>query len=298
MLAYRVDRESYRKEKIVEQIRDLPTLPSIVYELGRVVNDPMSSTKEVEDIMSKDQSMTTKVLKLVNSAYYSIPGGVSTLSRAVAFLGFDTVHQLVLCASVVDQLKIPDAQFNLKDFWAHSMGVAVGAETIAKRVSHPVPSEAFMAGLVHDLGKVVMLSLEPELFLYIVQMCEEEGLSFIEAEKKLEIEPHTWVGAFLAEHWKLPDFLAKTIKYHHQPEVQSRVGVGPDDEKLIDLVYLSNVFIHALKFGHSGHKKVINAKKEVFDRLSLQAEADLKPTLLAIRSSLDQAGDFLRILGS
>lgn len=296
----RVLREShnYHREYILEKVKELPTLPSIVYELGQVINDPMSSTKEVEGIMAKDQSLTTKVLRLVNSAYYSIPGGVSSLSRAIAFLGFDTVHQLVLATSVIDQLKVSgDSPFRVSDFWAHSMGVAVGAETIAKRIKHPLPSEAFMSGLVHDMGKVVLLSVEPDLFSKVVDFCSQNNLSFIEAERELEIETHSLVGSYVAEHWRLPLFLAKTIKYHHQVEPESRVGLSPEDHRLTDMVYLSNILVHALKFGHSGHSKVINAKKDVFSRLSMNPDTDLRPLLMSLKGSLEQASDFLRILG-
>ena len=88
------------QESLTSRLDELPTLPNIVYELSRVINDPMSSTKEVEALMANDPSLTAKVLKLVNSAYYAIPGGVTSLGRAIAHIGFDTVNQLVLCASM------------------------------------------------------------------------------------------------------------------------------------------------------------------------------------------------------
>src|SRR4249920_2508515 len=92
--------------QIVEKLDDLPTLPTVVYELSQLINDPMSSTNEIEKVMEQDQSLTTKVLKLINSAYYGIPGGVSRLSRAIGYLGFDTVNQLVLSTSIIKALEI------------------------------------------------------------------------------------------------------------------------------------------------------------------------------------------------
>src|ERR1700731_5475330 len=108
-------------EAIVARLDELPTLPSIVYELSQVINDPMSSTGDVEKIMANDLSLTSKVLSLVNSAYYAIPGGVSSLSRAIGYIGFDTVSQLVLCASILKALEIKGPQrFDLNLFWKHS----------------------------------------------------------------------------------------------------------------------------------------------------------------------------------
>ncbi len=97
------------QDYLISKLDELPTLPTIVYELSQVIGDPMSSTSDVEDIMKNDQSLTTKVLRLVNSAYYAIPGGVSNLGRAIAYIGFDTVHQLVLSASIINALDVKDS---------------------------------------------------------------------------------------------------------------------------------------------------------------------------------------------
>lgn len=290
--------EKYTVEGILERVRELPTLPSIVYELSNVINDPMSSTKEVEQIMEKDQSVTAKVLKLVNSAYYSIPGGVSSLSRAIAFLGFDTVNQLVLSSSVIETLNVKSEVFKVSDFWVHSMGVGIAAECIAKKVKYPMPSDAFTGGLIHDMGKVVLLTLEPDLFISVVELANKEDLSFIEAEQKLGMSSHVQVGAVLAEQWRLPMFLRSAIKHHHTLELERRVGsLTPDLHRLIDIVCLANLLVHALKFGNGGHQKVLNVKKDLMLRLSLDPQQDLKPLVQSIKQNLDKASDFIRILG-
>lgn len=104
--------------EIVDRLDELPTLPSIVYELNRVINDPMSSTSDVEKIMGNDASLTTKVLKLANSAYYAIPGGVTSLQRAIAYIGYDTINQLALSASIIKSLGPKSHElFDLPAFW-------------------------------------------------------------------------------------------------------------------------------------------------------------------------------------
>ena len=106
------------QETIIAKLDELPTLPAIVYELSRIINDPMSSTTDVEKVMANDQSMTAKVLQLVNSAYYAIPGGVTSLSRAIAYIGFDTVNQLVLSASILKSLETKGSPaYDVNEFW-------------------------------------------------------------------------------------------------------------------------------------------------------------------------------------
>ena len=147
-----------------ERLNDLPTLPTVVQELNRIIADPMSTIKDVEEVMLQDQSLTTKVLTLANSAYYAIPGGVSNLSRAIGFLGFDTVHQLVIAASVFSTLKITgETSFDLIQFWKHSIGVAIVAESIAAKIGHKQSSDLFTCGLVHDMGKIAIAMLDKEI---------------------------------------------------------------------------------------------------------------------------------------
>ena len=172
-------------QAIVEKLEDLPTLPPVVYELSRIINDPMSSTKEVEQVMTNDPALTAKVLKLANSAYFGVPGGVATLNKAIAFLGYDTIQQLVLATSIIEALEVTGpAKFDFNEFWKHSIGVAMASETIAKSVGVKLPSDLFTCGLVHDMGKIVMFILAQEEFLQNIATAEADSTTLIEAEKK------------------------------------------------------------------------------------------------------------------
>lgn len=283
---------------LAQRLDELPTLPTIVYELSRVVNDPMSSTSEVEKLMANDQSMTTKVLRLVNSAYYAIPGGVTSLSRAIAYIGFDTVNQLVLSASIFSALETKGPQrFDMNEFWKHAIGVAIAAETIARAVRHPMPSDLFTCGLVHDMGKVALYTLEPELMLQIVARARETTSSYQEAETELGLPGHHLIGQALAQRWQLPKAIQSTIKYHHHRDPALRGGLTNEINLNVDIVYLANILIHALKFGHSGHEKILGAPKDVLERMTLHPETDFKPLLVEVKNNLTKASDFLRVLG-
>lgn len=285
-------------DDILNKTDELPTLPTIVQELTQVINDPMSSTSEVERLMSKDQSLTTKVLKLANSAYYAIPGGVSTLGRAIAYLGYDTVHQLALSASIFSTLGVDasNSEFSVKEFWRHSFGAAVAAETIGKQIRHPSPADLFTCGLVHDMGKIAYFILAQDDFLQVVRTAKADGTSFADAETKLEAPKHTLVGARLALKWRLPSQIQAAVKQHHQRDATIRGGLSADLNRTVDVIYLANLLIHAMKFGNSGHSKVVGAPVDVMERLSINPQTDLKKVLLEIKQNLERAADFLKVL--
>ncbi len=286
-------------ETIVKKLNDIPSLPSVVYELSRVINDPMSSTKDVEAIMAQDLGMTTKVLKLANSAYYAIPGGVTSLSRAIGFIGFDTVHQLVLSASIIQALEIKGPSiFDVNEFWKHSIVVAIASEVIAKYVKHPTPADLFTVGLVHDMGKVALFLAAPEVLVEITARADKNKLSFLEIEEENKITPHTELGKLLAEKWKLPRNILVAAKYHHENDMQKRQNISSDLNQIIDIVMLANLLTHALRLGNSGHHKVIGAPTELLTRLEIHPQNDMPTLLKQLKAQIEQASEFIRMIGS
>lgn len=285
-------------QTIVDGLDELPTLPTIVYELSRVINDPMSSTGDVERIMANDQSLTVKVLKLANSAYYAIPGGVTSLQRAIGYIGYDTIHQLVLSASIVKALDTKSSdQFDLNQFWKHALGVAMAAETTARFVHYKTPSDLFTCGLLHDMGKVAAYIVAPDVFLETIAVAQEHGLSLHEAEEKLGAPSHTVIGRELALKWRLPALIQASAAHHHQKETSLRLGLSSEMNNVIDIIYLSNLLIHALQFGHSGHTKVLGVPKDLLERMSLTPE-ELKDLIAEIRASIVNVDNFLKIVGT
>ena len=289
--------EKLNSNQIAERLDELPTLPTIVYELSRVINDPMSSTKEVETIMGNDQSLTTKVLRLANSAYYAIPGGVTTLQRAIAYVGYDAINQLVLSASIMKALSSKSsAAFDNNQFWKHSLGVAMASETIAKFVRYKTPSDLFTCGLVHDMGKVATYIIAPDVFGDILNLAKTKGVSIEEAEAELDAPKHTLIGRELATKWRLPAIIQASACFHHQKDVARRPGLSQELNLVIDVVFLANLLIHAMQFGHSGHSKVTGIPKEILERLQIKPE-QLKELIAKIKQSLESAEAFLKIIG-
>ncbi|MCC7405474.1 MAG: HDOD domain-containing protein [Bdellovibrionales bacterium] len=286
-------------EFLLTKLDELPTLPTIVYELSQVISDPMSSTTDVEKIMQNDVSLTTKVLKLVNSAYYAIPGGVSNLGRAIAYIGFDTVHQLVLSASIINALDTKGpSEFDMNQFWTHSVGVGIAAETIAKTVGHSLPADLFTCGLVHDMGKVALFTIDRESMLAIVQKARGSELSYLEAEQAMGLPTHAEIGKMLGEKWRLPQQIQAVALHHHQENNMKRGGISSDLNQVVDIVFLANLLVHALKFGNSGHSKILGVSQDVMKRLTVGSNTEFKTLLKQIKTNLEKAADFIRIIGS
>jgi HD-like signal output (HDOD) protein len=284
---------------ILKKLDDIPSLPAIVYELSRVINDPMSSTKEVEEIMAQDIGMTAKVLKLANSAYYAIPGGVSSLARAIAFIGFDTIHQLVLSASIIKALDTKGpSQFDVNEFWKHSLGVAIGAEAIGRHIHIPNTSDLFTCGLVHDMGKLALFISAQETLVKISEQAQSEKITFIEVERKHKLMTHAELGKLLAEKWQLPKSIQASALYHHEFDMAKRTSLSADLNRVVDIISLSNLLVHALKFGNGGHSKVLGAPNELLDRLRIHPQGDLPTIVKDIKVQIDKAADFIKMIGS
>jgi putative nucleotidyltransferase with HDIG domain len=282
--------------EIVGKLDDLPTLPAVVYELNKVINDPMSSTSDVERIMANDQSMTTKVLKLANSAYYAIPGGVSSLQRAIAYIGYDTINQLALSSSIMKALDAGAAQqFDVQAFWRHSMAVAMTSEIIARELRYRQPSDLFTCGLVHDMGKVALLIVAQDQFIEAVAHARNSNLSLHEAEEAIGAPKHTAIGLELSNRWRLPYLIQACVAHHHQREANLRGGLSPEVNMVVDIVYVSNLLVHALQFGNSGHNKVLGLPKDVVDRLGLQPDK-LRDLIGKIKEKLANAEAFLKVI--
>ncbi len=209
---------------IVNRIHNLPTPPIVFTEVNKVLSDPKTSAYQIGAIISEDPALSAKVLKLTNSSFYGIPRTINSVKQAIVILGLDVVRSLVLSASVFEafskQYKI-EANY-LDEFWRHSLSVAFMARIISRMKNFPSfleAEESFSAGLLHDIGKLVMFAHMPEKYSEIQQMLKQspwQESSGIE-EELLEFD-HSMVGYYLGEKWNLPAGLANSIRYHHNPE--------------------------------------------------------------------------------
>lgn len=206
-------------QKALAGVSEISSLPEITARIVQVVEDPRATAHEMHDIVRADPALAAKILKVVNSAFYGLPSQIASLDRAILMLGLSAVKNIALAASLSRLFVVEDVseQFAARDLWRHSVAVGVAARLLAESGGAVEADEAFVAGLVHDLGLVAMQQLFPANLREVVDRCHAETLSFCELERHVVGADHQMLGAFLAERWKFPPTLRQAIEFHHQP---------------------------------------------------------------------------------
>ena len=290
------DQEQARVERwkpILEKLNDIPTLPAVAMRVTELINDPNSSSADIADVLKKDQVLTAKVLRLINSPYYGIPGEVTDVKRALAYLGFNTLAQLVLSISVISAFADNNnTRFSPQKFWQHALGTAVASEIIAKKIGYAKPEECFTCGLLHDIGKIVLLKVAPEEFLRVVQLAEKEKISFFEAERKLDVPGHGYLGEFVADKWRLPMVIRMSVRYHHV-DVSKMETILDSMKPAVQAVALANQIVVKENIGYSGNASNAVITEELIKPLGLTL-ADVEKITEKVKNDIDGASAFLQ----
>jgi putative nucleotidyltransferase with HDIG domain len=206
-------------EEIVRGVNDLPSLPWVVGEVIKLIDDPNSTISELNEVICRDQSMTTKVLRLSNSAFYGYSRRIATIVEAIGVLGYNTIRDLVLAASVYSLMKkeVKGYQIASGDIWRHSITCAMTARIVARRTGYQQGDQAFIAGLVHDIGKVILSVYVADAYDEIIRQVREEEKPFSVVEEEILGFTHAAVGARVADKWNLPADHVEAIACHHTP---------------------------------------------------------------------------------
>ncbi|MCX7049552.1 MAG: HDOD domain-containing protein [Candidatus Sumerlaeota bacterium] len=253
------------REIIANKIDDLPTLPTIHSALSEAIARPNSTAREISEIISSDQAASFRILKVVNSVFYGFPGRVDTISRAVVILGFDEVSNLILALSVMDLFSKSASVlgFRPSDFWAHSIAVGMLTRQIGQAAGMLTQEHLFVAGIMHDIGKLAFFEFTQEEFGRALTYASEHNCRIIEAERAMMEIDHTTAGLLLAERWRLPQSLKNAISHHHEGRV---AGMA---DPLVASVHLADIIARALELGFPGDNTVPEPAEHIWDTLRL-----------------------------
>lgn len=269
-------------EALIKKIEDLPPLPEIVVKLLKASRDPNVSMREMVELIKHDPALTIKVLRLCNSSYYGLPRKINSIQEALVYIGTDTLVNFVLAGCLSTFYQQAQAGYGLEkgELWRHSVGCAIASQRIAKQWSEDAAGQAFTAGLIHDVGKIILNTYVGDAIEPIMKTVQEEQVSFTVAEKKVLGFSHTDAGAKLAKHWNLPDPLIEAIEFHQEPDKASL------SSKLVSQVHLGNILCISFGIGvgtdglaYTFHPKALEETGiEVSDlfRLSLDIHDDYK----------------------
>lgn len=258
------------------QVQALPALPMVVNALSRRIGDHTASAGEIGRLLAHDQALTARVLRLANSAFYSPKEPVRTPDQAVVMLGFGTVRAIILKASIFSAYDVERA----RPYWLHALGTACAARTIARIVGMGRGDDAFVMGLLHDLGKLALDEFLPDLYRPVRAAVARDGGLIRDAELRLLGCDHAAVGRFLCEHWSLPPAYRDAIAGHHDLSLAAEVH-----RPFAACVHLADIIARGLMIGSGGDDamplidpealRLLNLREDRFAELFAATEEDL-----------------------
>ncbi|OGR01466.1 MAG: metal-dependent phosphohydrolase [Deltaproteobacteria bacterium RIFOXYD12_FULL_50_9] len=285
-----------RLKRIQNFIDRMPSLSTTVTKVLEVCNKPNTSPNDLNRVISLDPVLTGQVLKLINSAYYSLPNQITSLTRAIIMLGLNTVKNLAISTAVLGAMGNEKSFLLLPmdSFWIHSICVGVTAKALAAKLGVPRPEleEYFVAGLLHDLGKIPLNYRFAEEYKDSLDLANLEQGPLYRAEAMIFGFDHALVGKTIAEKWQLSSTIGETLGFHHDPE-----GASAANRKLVTVVALANLYANVYEIGFAGDR--FQEGPTIYRTLDLVGIkwGELAALQEAVAVEIDKAQVFLRVVG-
>jgi putative nucleotidyltransferase with HDIG domain len=246
--------------KLAAAVDGMPAFPKSVQKILELTRDVNCSPKDLVQVIDKDPVVTVKILKVVNSAYYSLPKQITSINHAVVYMGFNTIKNLALSIAAIGMLpKENAAGFDGQQYLLHSLATASIAKQLAQRVDNADPMDCFIAGLLHDFGKVVFAQFMPEDFRKALALSQENGTSLFLALREVIGIDHAVVGAMLVEKWRFAPNLIETIRHQYGDDLK--------DTDMIACVFAANQISKKLAFGFGGNPRIEELPPTIAKRL-------------------------------
>ncbi len=251
-------------KRMLSSIRNLPSVPFIMVEVSKMLDNPKTGASELGKLISKDQAMVAKILSVANSPLYGLPRRVSTIEFAIVILGFDHIKNIVIALSMMEAFKArEDRNWNRRAFWLHSLVTASAAKRIADDLGFRRTGEAFTCGLLHDLGISVIQRYFFDEFKEICNLVNDQQMRYLNAEQKTLGISHQEIGQFLVEKWNLPSSLGEAILYHHSPSEAEK------EREMAAIVHIADYMTQRFMLGNLNWDDNYILDEKVIDILNL-----------------------------
>ena len=275
--------------KVKESIEKMPPLSPVVHKIINVANDVTASAQDLTDVIQLDPVLTAKVIRMVNSAYFGLPQEIKSLKHAVVMLGINTIKNVALSSAMMGQIALKQqGEMDGENFWKHSLGVGVASKLIARKlgVDDKYTEEYFIAGLIHDIGKVLINNFFPEEMNDIVSLSAEKKGNITDLEKQRLGLSHEEIGIAIGKKWTFENNLLYAVGRHHYPVIKGESAI------FSMIVCIADTFAKVMKIGFSGNSVIEPVPEEIWSTLQINEE-DVFGALSTLNNEIEKAKLFL-----
>lgn len=252
----------------VADLGEIATLPEVTVKIIQIVENPKSTARDLHDVIKNDPALSMRLLKVVNSAFYGLPGQIGSVDRAIALLGLSAVKNIAIAASMTHLFNAGSSieGFSGAEVWRHSVAVGVASRLLSAAQGRPAVEESFLAGLIHDLGLLVERQVFAKKLAELITRFRAEGGDFCELERQIIGADHQAFGMALATKWRFPMPLCTAIGYHHRP-----MDLAPANRELGMLIHVADAMACRAQLGFSATSETVEISEEKLQVLKLES---------------------------